>query len=101
LLTGASGQLGRALLSTRPSNIDLIALSRAELDQADHAFFNLTFEKYRPDWVLNAGAYTAVDKAEREPELAKAINAVAPAAFVKSLQSFGGCLCKLGRLWET
>jgi dTDP-4-dehydrorhamnose reductase len=49
----------------------------------------------RPDWVLNAGAYTAVDKAEGEPELAQAVNAGAPAAFAEALAATGGRLLQL------
>lgn len=46
---------------------------------------------HRPDWVLNAGAYTAVDKAENEPELALAVNGGAPRAFGETLLETGGC----------
>jgi dTDP-4-dehydrorhamnose reductase len=52
-------------------------------------------ETHRPDWVLNAGAYTAVDKAESEPELAQAVNAGAPAAFAEALAETGGRLLQV------
>ena len=52
-------------------------------------------EEQRPDWVLNAGAYTAVDQAEQEPALAEAVNAQAPAAFAAALQQTGGRLLQL------
>jgi dTDP-4-dehydrorhamnose reductase len=48
-----------------------------------------------PDWVLNAGAHTAVDKAESEPELAQAVNAGAPAAFAQVLAETGGRLLQV------
>jgi dTDP-4-dehydrorhamnose reductase len=51
--------------------------------------------EHRPDWVLNAGAYTAVDRAESEPELAMAINAVAPEAFAQTLSEVGGRLLQV------
>jgi dTDP-4-dehydrorhamnose reductase len=51
--------------------------------------------EYRPDWVLNAGAYTAVDRAESEPELAMAVNAVAPEAFAQALGEVGGRLLQV------
>ena len=70
LLTGVSGQLGQALLASCPASISLIPVSRAELDLADAGACQELVRALRPDWVLNAGAYTAVDRAEAEPELA-------------------------------
>ena len=87
LLTGATGQLGHALITSRPEAIALIASSRSggdgqlALDLADAGACRQAVLSHRPDWVLNAGAYTGVDRAEREPELAEAVNAAAPAAF--------------------
>lgn len=95
LLTGATGQLGQALLSSIPAGVELIPLCRMHLDLADQAACNLAVEHYRPDWVLNAGAYTAVDQAESQPELAKAVNAAAPAAFAKALYVTGGRLLQV------
>jgi dTDP-4-dehydrorhamnose reductase len=51
--------------------------------------------EHRPDWVLNAGAYTAVDRAESEPELAMAVNAAAPEAFARALADRGGRMLQL------
>ena len=95
LLTGATGQLGQALMASRPEGIELIACSRAELDLAKPEVCRAAVHLHRPDWVLNAGAYTAVDKAESEPELAQAVNAGAPAAFAEALATTGGCLLQL------
>ena len=86
LLTGAAGQLGQALQASTPAEISLIATSRnggdgrLALNLADADACHAVVQEHRPDWVLNAGAYTAVDKAESEPELANAVNAEAPAA---------------------
>ena len=85
LLTGAAGQLGQELIASRPPEVELIACSRGELDLADAEACRAAVQQHRPDWVLNAGAYTAVDKAESEPELAAAVNAGAPAAFAEAL----------------
>ncbi len=52
-------------------------------------------QQHQPDWVLNAGAYTAVDKAESEPELANAVNAGAPEAFARALDQQGGRLLQI------
>ena len=95
LLTGRSGQLGQALLASAPDGVELVAISRAELDLADSAACRRIVEEQRPEWVLNAGAYTAVDQAEKEPALAEAVNAQAPAAFAVALQQTGGRLLQL------
>ena len=95
LLTGAAGQLGQALIARCPVEVELIACTRAELDLADaQACHRLVFEQ-RPDAVLNAGAYTAVDRAEQEPELVWAVNAGAPAAFAEALDGTHGQLLQL------
>ena len=103
LLTGAAGQLGQALINAKPAGMELIATSRgggpglAALDLADASACKAAVDHYQPDWVLIAGAYTAVDKAESEPELALAlaVNAFVPAAFAQALQEQGGRLLQL------
>jgi dTDP-4-dehydrorhamnose reductase len=67
LLTGAAGQLGQALRQQVPEGVELIATSRAggeglvALDLADAEACRAAVHGHRPDWVLNGGAYTAVD----------------------------------------
>jgi len=95
LLTGTAGQLGQALIALKPAGLELIACSRGELDLADAEACRAAVQRHRPDWVLNAGAYTAVDKAESEPELAAAVNAGAPAAFAEALAATGGRLLQV------
>lgn len=95
LLTGRDGQLGQALAASVPAGIDLIATGRAELDLADPAACREAVKHHRPDWVLNAGAYTAVDRAEAEPERAEAVNAGAPGAFAEALAAGGGRLLQV------
>jgi dTDP-4-dehydrorhamnose reductase len=95
LLTGAAGQLGQALIASKPPGMELIACGRAELDLADAEACRAAVQQHRPDWVVNAGAYTAVDKAESEPELAAAVNAGAPAAFAEALAATGGRLLQV------
>ncbi len=65
------------------------------LDLADGDACRAAVREHRPDWVLNAGAYTAVDKAESEPELALAVNAGAPRAFAEALAETGGRLLQV------
>ena len=95
LLTGTGGQLGQALRESKPDAVELIATTRQELDLSDTEACRLAVQKYQPDWVLNAGAYTAVDRAESEPALAHAINAGAPAAFAQELDRQGGRLLQV------
>ena len=101
LLTGAAGQLGQALMASAPQGLELMATSRsggqglAAIDLSDADACRAAVEEYQPDWVLNAGAYTAVDKAESEPELAEAVNAGAPEAFAAALRRQGGRLLQL------
>lgn len=85
LITGVNGQLGKALLSTRPESWTCVALDRCALDLSDPEAIARVVEAEQPDLVLNAAAYTQVDRAESEPELAKAINAGAPAALARAL----------------
>ena len=95
LLTGTGGQLGQALRESKPDAVELIATTRQELDLSDTEACRLAVQKYQPDWVLNAGAYTAVDRAESEPALAHAINAGAPEAFAQELDRQGGRLLQV------
>jgi dTDP-4-dehydrorhamnose reductase len=75
LLTGASGQLGRELAKWVRSVGDCIACDRATLDLADHAAIAAKVRSVAPDVIINAAAYTAVDRAEDERDKAFAINA--------------------------
>ncbi|OUT54980.1 MAG: dTDP-4-dehydrorhamnose reductase [Rhodopirellula sp. TMED11] len=95
LLTGRGGQLGQALIASAPPGIALIATGRQELDLSDPEACSAAVRDSRPDWVLNAGAYTAVDQAESEPVLAHAVNAGAPAAFAQALAQTGGRMLQL------
>lgn len=78
LITGGSGQVGAALLKTAPPQARLAAPSSQELDIRSPASVRQAFAKWRPDCLVNAAAYTKVDQAEDEPELAFALNAAAP-----------------------
>ena len=71
LITGANGQLGRELQRSAPTFCDCRALSRAELDTADADAVAATLATLRPALVINAAAYTAVDRAETEPDQAR------------------------------
>jgi dTDP-4-dehydrorhamnose reductase len=74
LLTGVSGQVGAALLPLLQPMGEVVAPLRSELDLSDAEAVRRFVREVAPRWVVNPGAYTAVDKAEKEPELAYAIN---------------------------
>lgn len=74
LLTGSKGQLGRCFKDRLPENWELIAADSATLDITDaEAVLNMA-KSFQPDAILNAAAYTAVEKAERERSTAFAVN---------------------------
>jgi dTDP-4-dehydrorhamnose reductase len=76
LLFGAHGQVGRAL-RVALSGDGLIALDRSDAELGDAAAVRMRIREHRPDVVINAAAYVAVDRAELEPDLARTINAAA------------------------
>lgn len=79
LITGATGQLGGALSRLAATQgIDVDAPGRRTLDLTDPSSITMAFNSGRWDAVINCAAYTAVDRAETEPELAEAINVRAP-----------------------
>jgi dTDP-4-dehydrorhamnose reductase len=75
LITGADGQLARELVSTAPPGVQLRAVSRAECDIVDSQAIEKVFESFRPTIVINTAAYTAVDAAEDNKDLAFRVNA--------------------------
>jgi dTDP-4-dehydrorhamnose reductase len=96
LLLGAGGQLGiqlaRRLSSALDGEAELTALTRADLDFTDADALRAAIRHTEPEIVINAAAYTAVDKAEQERELARLVNAVAPGVIADELQRTNGWL---------
>ena len=74
---GAGGQVGRAVVKMAPAGHEVLARTHADVDIADASAIGRALGEARPDWVVNAGAYTAVDLAEDEPGKAAAINDLA------------------------
>ncbi len=77
LLTGKNGQVGWELQRTIAPLGNVIALGRQEMDLADPDSIRRVIREIKPNLIINAAAYTAVDKAEEEPELAMAVNGTA------------------------
>jgi len=78
LVTGANGQVGWHLQRTLAPMGEVLAIDIEQVDLTDLDAISRTVREFAPDVVANAAAYTAVDKAESEPELARAINVAAP-----------------------
>lgn len=76
LVAGSRGQLARALLEAADANssFEMVALGRPQLDLLDQATLAAAFKAVQPDLVINASAYTAVDKAETDAGAAFAVN---------------------------
>ena len=74
LVTGAGGQVGRALLSSAPEDVEVIGCDKASLDITDPAAVSAKIARIAPDLIINAAAHTAVDTAESESEHVFAIN---------------------------
>jgi dTDP-4-dehydrorhamnose reductase len=89
LQIGTTGQLGQELQRVLPSVGELITLGRESLDLAQPQQIPQRLQEIRPDVVINAAAYTAVDKAESEFELAKTINGIAPTVLAETAQQLG------------
>ena len=92
LLIGSNGQVGHELVKTLAPLGEVIATDRASLDLGDEGAIRTLVRQLRPGLVVNAAAYTAVDKAETETELAFAINARAPAVLAQEAANLGAWL---------
>lgn len=92
LITGAHGQLGRALIAAAPADAEVLALGRAQLDIGDEPQVCAAVRTLAPDVIINAAAYTAVDRAESEPELAWRSNAHGPRHLARAAEKSGASL---------
>jgi dTDP-4-dehydrorhamnose reductase len=92
LVTGANGQVGWELRRALATLGEVQALDRAGLDLADSGQLRAVVRSLAPNLIVNAAAYTAVDKAESEPALAMAINSVAPAILAEECKRLGALL---------
>jgi dTDP-4-dehydrorhamnose reductase len=86
LLIGAKGQVGQELQLTLLQLGEVISIGREELDLTNSEKISQLIREIHPDYLVNAAAYTAVDKAESEPELAYYINAKAPKIMAESAE---------------
>ena len=96
-VTGASGQLGQSLQYIAPeyAHVKFVFASSAEADITDKTSVKAFFEKHNPDFCINAAAYTAVDKAESEPEAAYKVNAEGARNLAEACNEFDTVLLHL------
>ena len=92
LLTGKDGQVGWELARTLPAVGEVVAFSRNELDLTDPAQIVARVREVKPAVIVNAAAYTAVDKAESEPDQAFLVNATAPRLLAEEAKALGALL---------
>ena len=100
LITGSNGQLGKALNKNKNQliknqDIEILNTTKSDLDLGDESSCIRVIEKYEPDWIINCGAFTAVDRAETESEEAYKINSYGPYFLAKMLKKTGGKLLQI------
>ena len=99
LVTGREGQVARSL-AERNSAHELVFAARPDFDLADPVGIARTIMDTKPDLIVSAAAYTAVDQAEDEPELARLINGTAPGHIGRAAADIGAAVGLFGLgLW--
>src|SRR3981189_3391238 len=91
LITGSGGQVGREAVRAAPPNAEVWAVNRGELDISDGTAVRARVKEFAPTVIINAAAYTAVDRAESERGLAWQVNAIAPRLLAESAAGQGNC----------
>jgi dTDP-4-dehydrorhamnose reductase len=92
LLFGKDGQLGREFIPHLNVFSEVLAVGRNECDLSCEENIQALIEQFRPDLIINASAYTAVDQAEKDADTALQINALAPTAMAKSAQRLNSAM---------
>lgn len=92
LITGKNGQLGYELQQTAPQGVEVFAFDSSELNIADQTSVQKVIAHIKPNLVINAAAYTAVDKAENDEQAAYAVNAKGPEYLALACKEIGARL---------
>lgn len=93
LVTGANGQLGKALLAVAPPEVEVVAAGRNELDITDGTACHRFMETHKPEVVIHAAAYTAVDRAEEAEAEAYRVNAAGTRNVAVATEAIGAKIC--------
>ncbi|MEZ9006743.1 dTDP-4-dehydrorhamnose reductase [Vibrio sp. 10N.247.311.59] len=92
LVTGCNGQVGHCLVQQLTGRVELLAVDRAELDITGQNDVEALVSEFKPDFIINAAAHTAVDKAEEEEALSYAVNRDGPMFLAESAAGVGATL---------
>jgi len=92
LVTGCNGQVGHSLVQRLKDNVELLAVDRAKLDITDSDAVFETVQNFKPDYIINAAAHTAVDKAEEEVDLSYVINRDGSAYLAQAANKLGSII---------
>ncbi len=92
LITGVQGQVGRCLLASVPAGVTAVGLTRAQLDIGDNDAVQRIVPEHAPALIINAAAYTAVDRAETEVEAARRVNGLGPRNLARAAHASGARL---------
>jgi dTDP-4-dehydrorhamnose reductase len=95
LITGCDGQVGWECQRSLQTLGEIIAVGRGQCDLTQPAAVRMLLRRAAPDVIVNAAAYTAVDRAEAQPDLAQAVNALAPALIAEEARQTGASLIHL------
>ena len=95
LLIGCQGQVGQELQAQLPVLGEMMALSRSDIDLSQPDRLHAQVLALQPNWIINAAAYTAVDQAETDIELATTINGVAPRILAEAAQALEATIVHL------
>ena len=95
LIIGGNGQLGKTLLSLAPlkigdDSVEIISVNRKDLDLCDLKACKKLVLQIKPDFLINAAAYTFVDLAEKDSDISFLVNALAPMAFAEAIKETSG-----------
>jgi dTDP-4-dehydrorhamnose reductase len=95
LITGAGGQLGRALIALAPESVSVRHLRHEQLDIADADAVHSVLKEFRPEALINAAGFTRVDDAETECEAAERANATGPGVLAAASRQVGAWLVQV------
>lgn len=92
LVTGCNGQVGHCLVEQLQDRVELLAVDRDELDITNQTAVQTLLSEFKPDFIINAAAHTAVDKAEEEEALSFAVNCDGPKFLSEAAAEIGGTI---------